>query len=222
MDPMTHEDVAKFLAAHPDFFDRHPEVLASVAIPHPQDGQAVSLVERQSLILRERIKALELRLAEMIRHGEENDAIADRIVHWARALLAQADPAQLPATLLDELMRQFSVPHGALRVWGVATAYARLDCAQPVSDDIVRLASSMQAPFCGSNVGFEAAGWMAGEPADIRSIALMPLRVGGDPKAFGLLALGSPDPGRFHVTMGTAFLARIAELAGASLARLRA
>ena len=112
--------------------------------------------------------------------------------------------------------------YGALRVWGVAPAYAALECAQSVSDDIVRLAGSMQAPFCGSNVGFEAAGWMADDPAAIRSLAMIPLRVGGDSRAFGLLALGSPDPDRFHITMGTAFLARIGELASAALARLRA
>ena len=219
---MTHEDVAQFLTQHPDFFDQHPEVLVNVAVPHPQNGHAVSLVERQSLILRERIRTLELRLAEMLRHGEENDAIADRIVHWARALLAQTDPAQLPATALDELMRQFNVPFGALRLWGVAPPYAGYEWAQPAGDDIVRLASSMQAPFCGSNVGFEAAGWMASDPAAIRSLAMMPLRVGGEVKAFGLLALGSPDADRFQITMGTAFLSRIAELASAALARLRA
>ncbi len=218
---MTHEEVAQFLSQHPDFFVRHPDVPASVAIPHPQDGHAVSLVERQSMVLRERIKSLELRLADMLRHGEENDAIADRVVHWARALLMQTDAAQLPRTLLDELIRQFSVPFGALRLWDVAPEFAGQDWAQPAGDDIVRLASSMQAPFCGSNVGFEAAGWMATDPASIRSLAMMPLRVGGEPRAFGLLALGSPDPDRFQITMGTAFLSRINELASAALARLR-
>jgi hypothetical protein len=219
---MTDDDVAQFLTEHPDFFDRHPQVLANVAIPHHHDGHAVSLVERQSMILRERIKSLELRMADMLRHGEENDAIADRIVLWARALLSQTDPAQLPRTLLDELMRQFSVPFGALRLWDVAPAYTDLDWAQPASDDVIRLTSSMQAPFCGSNVGFEAAGWMASDPATIRSLAMMPLRIGGEPRAFGMLALGSPDANRFQITMGTAFLSRITVLASAALARLRA
>ncbi len=222
MDALTHDDVAQFLAANPDFFDLHPEALASVAIPHPHEGQAVSLVERQSQILREKIRTLELRLAEMLRHGQENEAIADRIVHWARTLLSVTEPAELPRAALDELLRQFNVPHGALRVWGVAPQYAALEYAQPVSDDIVRLAGSMQAPFCGSNVGFEAAGWMARDPAAIRSLAMIPLRIGSDARAFGMLALGSPDPDRFHITMGTAFLARIGELASAALARLRA
>jgi hypothetical protein len=50
---------------------------------------------------------------------------------------------------------------------------------------------------------------------------MLPLRVGASPDAFGLLVLGSPDKDRFQITMGTAFLARIAELASAALARLR-
>jgi len=218
---MNHDDVALFLTQNPDFFDRHPEVLATLAIPHPQNGQAVSLVERQTSMLRDRVKSLEMRLTDLIRHGEENDAIADRLVHWARALLAQADPARLPDTLLDELTTQFDVPFGALRLWGVAPEYAGLAWAQPASEDIIRLANSMQAPFCGSNVGFEVAGWMAAEPATVKSLSMMPLRVGADSQAFGMLALGSPDPDRFQITMGTAFLSRIAELASAALARLR-
>jgi uncharacterized protein YigA (DUF484 family) len=50
---------------------------------------------------------------------------------------------------------------------------------------------------------------------------MLPLRVGGATDAFGLLVLGSPDKDRFQITMGTTFLARIAELASAALSRLR-
>jgi uncharacterized protein len=113
------------------------------------------------------------------------------------------------------------VPHGALRLWGVKPEFASLPQAAPVSDDVKRLASSMVAPFCGSNVGFEPAQWMAVEPAGVQSLAMLPLRVGASPEAFGLLVLGSPDKDRFQITMGTAFLARMAELASAALARLR-
>lgn len=218
---MKVDDVARYLAEHPDFFERHPELLGMINIPHPQNGQAISLVERQSLLLRERIRALEARIAEMLRHGEENDVIADKVVQWARALLLQVDPAQLPSTAVEELKRLFAVPFGAIRVWDVLPEYAGLACAEAVSDDVKRLASSMQAPFCGSNVGFEAARWMAADEGAIRSLAMLPLRVGASPDAFGLLVLGSPDKDRFQITMGTAFLARIAELASAALARLR-
>jgi uncharacterized protein YigA (DUF484 family) len=215
------DDVARYLAEHPDFFEQHPELLGVINIPHPQNGQAISLVERQSLLLRDRIRALEARIAEMLRHGEENDVIADKVVRWARALLLQTDPVQLPSTAVEELKRLFAVPFGAVRVWDVQPAYAGIACAEAVSDDVKRLASSMQAPFCGSNVGFEAARWMAADEGAVHSLAMLPLRIGASPDAFGLLVLGSPDKDRFQITMGTAFLARIAELASAALARLR-
>jgi uncharacterized protein YigA (DUF484 family) len=215
------QDVAQYLVDHPDFFDQHPELLAGMQLPHPHNGQAISLVERQSLMLRERIKSLEMRVAEMVRHGQENDAIADKLVNWTRALLIESDPARLPTTLLAELKRVFDVPCAGLRLWNAGAAVADHECAQPVENDTISLANSMRVPFCGANVGFEAASWLEDDGASVQSIAMLPLRVGADPETFGLLVLGSADKDRFQVTMGTAFLERIAELASAALARLR-
>ena len=219
---MRSDDVARYLADHPDFFEQHPELLADIAIPHPQNGQAISLIERQSMILRGRINALEARIAQMIRHGEENEVISDRVVQWARALLAEPDAARLPEVAIAEVQKLFDVPFAALRVWNVQPAYASLPAATPVSDDVRRLASSMVAPFCGSNVGFEPVNWMDASDGVVQSLAMLPLRVGASAEAYGLLVLGSPDKERFHITMGTAFLTRIGELASAALARLRA
>jgi uncharacterized protein YigA (DUF484 family) len=63
----------------------------------------------------------------------------------------------------------------------------------------------MRVPFCGSNVGFEAASWL-GPDGVVKSVALLPLRVGLHPETFGMLVLGSADADRFHSSMGTAFL----------------
>jgi len=218
---MQVQDIANYLTSHPDFFDQHPELLSTLQLPHPQNGQAISLVERQSIMLRDRIKGLEARIVEMTRHGQENDEIANRLVTWARALLLQDDVRELPATLVDTMKRVFAVPHCAVRLWKVKPDYAALACARPVGSDTVSLANSMRVPFCGSNVGFEAATWFD-DGAAVQSIAMLPLRVGTDPDTFGLLVLGSADKDRFHITMGTAFLERIAELASAALARMRA
>ncbi len=219
---MKSDDVAQYLSQHADFFEQHPELLGLLTVPHPQSGQAISLIERQSLLLRERIRALEAKIAEMIRHGEENDAIADKLVQWSRALLQQPSAALLPDTLIADLKRLFAVPYAAVRVWGAAPAYAGIEATQPVSDDVLRLAASMQSPFCGSNVGFEVAHWMTSDEKQIASLAMMPLRTGSHSEAFGMLVLGSPDRERFQITMGTSFLARIAELASAAMSRLRA
>lgn len=215
------DDIAQYLNDHPEFFGQHPELFAGMQLPHPHNGQAISLVERQSLMLRERIKALEGRIAEMVRHAQENDAIADKLVRWTRALLAEADAGSLPATLVAELKQIFDVPYAALRLWNCAPAFASQECARPVSKDTISFANSMRVPFCGTNAGFEAATWLEDGSA-VQSVAMLPLRVGADPHTFGLLVLGSADKNRFHAAMGTSFLERIAELASAALARLRA
>jgi len=217
---MQVQDIANYLSSHPDFFDQHPELLAGLQLPHPQNGQAISLVERQSLILRERIRSLETKVTDMIRHGQENEAIIDRLMAWTRALLLQDDAAALPDTLVRAMKEGFSVPHCALRLWSVKAQYSSLACAAAVGSDTVSLANSMRVPFCGSNVGFEAATWFD-DSASVQSLAMLPLRIGAEPSTFGLLVLGSADKDRFHITMGTAFLERIAELSSAALARLR-
>jgi uncharacterized protein len=218
---MQVQDIANYLASHPDFFDQHPELLAGLQLPHPQNGQAISLVERQSLVQRERIKSLEGRVTEMIRHGQENEAIVGHLIAWARELLLTEDAAALPDTAVKAMKEIFSVPHCALRLWSVKPQFSALPSAAPVEADTVSLANSMRVPFCGSNVGFEAATWFE-DGAAVQSLAMLPLRVGADPKTFGLLVLGSADKDRFHITMGTAFLERIAELASAALARMHA
>jgi hypothetical protein len=103
----------------------------------------------------------------------------------------------------------------------VADAHAELSAAQPVSDDLKAFASSLSLPYCGANAGFEASSWFD-EGSGVLSMAMVPLRREGSTEAFGLLVLGSPDPTRYAAQMGTEFLSRIGEVAGASLSRLLA
>ena len=91
MTTLQADDIAHYLARHHDFFEQHPQLLSQMQLPHPHDGQAISLVERQSLMLRERIKSLESRVAEMVRHGQENDAISEKLITWMRSLLSETD-----------------------------------------------------------------------------------------------------------------------------------
>ena len=223
MNPITEDDIANFLANTPDFFVRHAELLATVQLTSPHGNRAVSLQERQAEMLREKIKVLEHRMMDMMRHGNENMLISERVHRWARNLLLVQSTRALPATLVAELQSQFMVPQVALKVWGVDQRYADEPFAQGVSEDVKTFASSLTQPYCGVNAGMEAAGWLE-EPATVMSLALIPLRPGAlhnAGRAFGMLVLGSPDPQRYAASMSTDFLEHIAELAGAALSRLR-
>lgn len=170
-------------------------------------------------MLRERIKGLEKKIVEMIRNGQDNAAIAERLHRWTRALMITAKATELPEVLVRELKQQFLIPQAGIRVWGVAEPFKALPFAQGASDDARSLAASLSIPYCGANTGFEAARWLD-DPASVASMAMVPLRAVGGGAAFGLLIVGSPDPTRYSAAMGTDFLQRIGEIASAGLARL--
>lgn len=219
---ITEDDIANYLANAPDFFERHAELLAAVQLSSPHSNRAVSLQERQATLLRDKIKVLETRHLDMIRHGNENAMLSDKLVQWARTLFLTADPLDLPGRMADEIETQFLVPQVAIKVWGVSPAFAQADFALGVNEDTRRFASSLSEPFCGVNSGFEVVNWL-NSPADVKSLAILPLRaglIGSTEAAFGLLVLASPDVQRFNNTMGTDFLARLAELASAALSPL--
>ena len=221
--PVTEEDIAEFLLQTPEFFERYAEVLGSVQLHSPHGNRAVSLQERQAEMLREKIKALEQRTMEMVRQTKDNSAIAHKVHQWSCTLQRNTEAGTLPEALLQSLSETFEVPQASLRVWDVATIYQEIPHAQGASSDVRAFASSLTAPFCGPNRGFEASGWLS-DSASVQSLALLPLRDGAIDSAtpaFGLLVLASPDAARFVDSMGTEFLVQMAEVASAALSRLR-
>ena len=220
MNPITEDDIADYLANTPDFFERHAQLLAQVQLTSPHGNRAVSLQERQAEMLREKIKALEHRLMDMVRHGTENVVTADRLQRWTAGLLTSRDPRGLPYQIVEQLQSLFLVPQAAIKVWDCESSYLNEPYAQWVSEDVKALATSLTAPYCGLNSGFEATAWLDDARAAV-SIAMIPLRSHADAPAFGLLLLASPDGQRYNAEMGTDFLERIAELASAALSRLR-
>ncbi|HEY0887008.1 MAG TPA: DUF484 family protein [Ramlibacter sp.] len=224
MNPITEDDIANYLVNTPDFFTRHAELLGAVQLTSPHGNRAVSLQERQAEMLRDKIRALEHRVMDMVRHGNENVVIADRLHRWTRELFEVAAPRELPQVIASGIRSHFNVPQSAIRVWDVAGAYAGEPFAQGVSGDAKTFASSLTQPYCGVNSGFEAVSWLD-DGGTALSVALLPLREGpleSTTPAFGMLVLASPDPQRFESGMGTDFLERIAELASSALSRLRA
>lgn len=170
-------------------------------------------------MLRDKIKGHERQLMEMVRNGQDNVAIAEKLHRWTQSLMLTANGADLPSVLVRELQYQYLIPQGAIRVWGTAEPFATLPFARDVGDDVKSFATSLATPYCGANTGFEAVQWL-GDPAQALSIALIALRRSGHAEAFGLLVLASPDATRYSADMGTEFLARIGDVASAALTRL--
>lgn len=222
---LTEQDIADYLVATPDFFDRHAELLSQIQLVSPHGRRAVSLQERQMELQRDKTRALEHKIADMVRFAQENDAIQTKLSNWLRALLLETNPHALPQLLIRGLSEGFGLPHIAVKLWNLQPEFAEIDAAKGFSDDVVSFANSLTLPYCGANTGFEAATWMGGV-GEVQSLAMIALRVPSTAgstesgSAFGMLALGSADPQRFRTGMGTEFLWRIGDLSSAALARL--
>ena len=219
---MNADEVASFLHDHPDFFIDHAELLAELNFSNTHGASAVSLVERQVGLLRDKVKLLEGKLGELIGFGEENDIIAEKVHHLAVDLQGAADLTRVAGSLYTQLSGAFAVPGVAVRLWGIAVGDTETaEEFQPVSDTIKHIAGSLLVPYCGPANDQEAVLWFGERSTPIRSLAQIPLREQGFGGAcFGLLVLASEDPYRFYPNMGTLYLSRIGDLAAAALLRV--
>jgi uncharacterized protein YigA (DUF484 family) len=210
----TAEEVARYLQEHPAFFDQYAELLSRIRVPHPHADRAIPLAERQVLGLRDKARALEGKLGELIQFGEENDAISGKVHRLAVALLAVGTLPTLLHELYYHLREDFAIPHTVLRLWRGGGEAAEFTA---VSAELRDYIAKLEEPYCGPSSNAEAVTWFGEAGPLIRSIALVPLAELDT--RFGVLALGAEEPLRFYPEMGTLYLKRVGDLVSAALLR---
>jgi uncharacterized protein YigA (DUF484 family) len=216
---MKSEDVARYLHDHPEFFDQYAETLALVTLPDPHSGRAISITEKQLFNLRDKVRALEAKLADLIGFGEENDSISEKVHGLAVALISATDQAAVVRALYSHLGGAFAVPHVTLRLWGAGQGDGHEFDA--VADTVKAFASSLSRPYCGTVTGQESLAWFGDNATHLRSMTQVPLRESGG-VCFGLLVMASEEAHRFYPELGTLYLERIGEMASAALLRVAA
>jgi uncharacterized protein len=212
---MDARDVATYLKEHPEFFEQHADEIAEIFVPHPHGGHAIPIAERQIFALREKNAELSTKLAELIRYGGDNDAIAERLHRSTLALFAAPDLETTLAVLYHSLREDFAVPEVAVRLWGRVPEQSYLSELAATSADVRSHAERLEKPYCGPEPVAESREWFEGG-SELRSFAFLPLRTSA---TFGLLSLASSDPQRFHAGIGTVYLTRLAELASMAIVR---
>ncbi|QID16615.1 DUF484 family protein [Nitrogeniibacter mangrovi] len=209
---MNTDDVVRFLHENPDFFEENAEVLGALNAVHPQRGDAISLTERQLHALREKIRQLEGKLAELIRFGEENDEISEKVHRMVLSLLDSENFEAAREAVFTHLREDFAVPHVAMRIWNSVLQRETIEFA-PVSEDVRFYAGDLKHPYCGAPGNLEIIDWFGEAAPHVRSVALVPLMRDG--RAFGMLAMGSEDAERFYAEMGTLYVTRIGDMVSA-------
>ena len=220
---LSEETVSAYLAAHPDFFERNPKLLAKLRVPH-ETGGTVSLVERQVSMLRQKEVRLERQLRELIQVARDNDVLAAKIHALGIHLLA-ADSLNATVTAVEKAMRSgFGADHAVLVLFGNPDSFGDVDAGRffraiQREDEALRPFATFlegSGPRCGQVRDSQRAFLFRGDAEDIGSVALVPL---GENAAIGFLAIGSVDANRFHPGMSIDFLARVGDLISGALKR---
>src|SRR5690606_17636767 len=107
--PLDSETVAAYLRLHPEFFLDHEELIPELRIPH-QPGNAVSLVERQVKLLRERNIEMRHRLGQLMDVARDNDRLFDKTRRLVLDLLDAGSLEEVVSVVEDSLRHEFQVP----------------------------------------------------------------------------------------------------------------
>jgi uncharacterized protein YigA (DUF484 family) len=216
--------VASYLAATPEFFDRHAQLLAKIRLPDMRSGAStVSLLERQVEVLRERNRELERKVKDFVDVARENDALGTRVLAMARRLIGAKDHASAVAAIESALREEFGAGQSVLVLTAAhapaGAAESRFLRIVPTEAPELRSFDTLfnaGKPRCGQLRDSQREFLFGGDASEIGSVALVPL---GGKGSLGLLACGSHDNHRFNPTMSTEFLAHIGELIAAALTR---
>jgi uncharacterized protein YigA (DUF484 family) len=217
VDPHDEDTVMRYLRDNPDFFGRHPMLLTDLSLPH-DSGQAISLVERQVAILRERNIDMRRRLTHLVGAANINDTLFEKTRRFTLRVLDCKNLDAIETVLAETLIDDF------------AADQARCFVSHPIAFESRRLltfcSSAQELPLihltqatglsCGLLRGDEFQK-LFGESAKVDgSAALIHLRHGD---LVGILAIGSHDPMRFTPEMGTLFIRYIGDVLSRVLAR---
>jgi len=230
------EEVSHFLQEHPEFFITHEHLLTRLRLPQDDNG-TLSLVSRQSELLREKQTTLEQALHDLHREAQANEFRSLHLHRLAVHLVSAPTPCMMLQTLREHLCTNFDLVaaliHFDRRSTSVQTLYAQcpeLDFESEIGSALTTAWMSLyqiktpQTPR--SNNDLRQILRRHGLP-ETASIAVIPIdakrtinQISPTTERLGTLLLIKRNPQGFSPDMGKLFLEQIGELLSASLARM--
>ena len=217
---LTPEDeVRKYLQENPNFLEENLDILESLNVHH-KSGKAVSLVERQLEVMRDRNKEMGRRVDQMVASANDNAKLFEKTNRLVLGLIKACNLEELIGALHHSLETDFStetysltlINDGSLEPQSGVNIVSREDAKREIS----ALMSTSGA--VSGIIRDEAIAFLFGSSeSTIGSVVTLPLTTGED--AFGILALGNKDPKFYSRDTGTLFISYIGELLNELLPR---
>ncbi len=204
--------IRDYLREHPSFFEDNTDLLAEINLPHNQGG-AISLVEKQVAVLRERDKASRVKLDEFLKAAKHNDDVFKKCQFMILGLIEAEDRAAFLKNLEKGFKRDFKANAYSLLIFGEEprqvnhfTSIVRKDAAKEYVASLIRSTK----PTLGTLRPTEQDFLFRHQSEKVKSAVVLSVREGREQIA--LLAIGNSDPNYFRPGMGTMFVHFIADV----------
>ena len=205
---INDEQVTLYLKSHPDFFQGKDNLLASLKVPHISGG-AISLIERQVEIHKERNIELRHRLTSLIGNARKNDQLFENTKRLILSLLHARTLDDIQICLYDGLKNDFNIAFVQLRLFHLTPLSTQIDIV--TSEEIqqrTRRMFSGKTSICGALDNLHMELLFPDHGSEVKSAASTQLRLAG---IGGILSVGSKDEAYFKSSMDTLFLSYIGE-----------
>ena len=219
LEDVTEELVIEYLCTHPEFFTQNEDLLESLQITHPC-GPAISLIERQVEILREKNYTLQQEMINTIHIARENAHLFDITKKLTLSLLRVKTHEDFVQTMSECVIKELhaDILRIGLRdvpkaISGNRAVFRIKKQDNPVILDLLKGNQSVCKQFAREQRQY----LFADQAKEVGSVAIIPL---GHQGSLGLLAIGSHDRRRFHREMDTLFLDHIGKVCGEVLAKI--
>jgi uncharacterized protein YigA (DUF484 family) len=203
--------VREFLRDNPDFLDKNTDILETMVLSH-NSGKAVSLVERQVGVMRDRNKEMRSRLDNMLQTAKDNDLLFEKTKRLVLNLLEAKTLSALIEAVYDSLGKDYGIEFYSLTLLGDETklprTMARIASTEKANERIGMLIGANRT-VCGVLREDEMVFLFGERGRQVGSVAAVPLRYDS---LYGILAVGNSDPNFYKSSMGTLFLSYIAEI----------
>ncbi|NQV68513.1 MAG: DUF484 family protein [Pseudohongiella sp.] len=216
---LSPEQVANYLQEHPEFFVEQDELLANLSLPH-ESGKAISLLERQVTILRDRGIESRQKLGNLLENARNNDQLFDTTRNLVLALLRAENVTEIANVTQDQLSSHTNIDRCEIIVVeqeglcisdSVRTeSHSNL---QKKFADVFRLRKT----HCGEITEDQANYLFPTNDNSIHSTALCPVIHNNE--ILALIAFGNQNENYFNVNLDTLFLDFIGHVVGAVLDR---
>ncbi|MGB4246464.1 MAG: DUF484 family protein [Pseudohongiellaceae bacterium] len=215
---LTAEQVAAYLKEHPEFFVDRDSLLAEITLPH-ESGKAISLLERQVKILRERTIESRHTLNTLLENAKYNDQLFNVTRALVIALLMEDEVAQIASATEANLCTQPGIDACSVILFESEhlknVEHARQESAEFLQQNFPTLLRDRRTQ-CRAIDKETAAFLFPQRSGTIRSAALCPI---GRERMLGVLAIGNKAQEYFNADLDTMFLDFIGEVLESVIAR---